>query len=117
MDEALASSVNAAPSLPDFRRALQEAAAVGQPDLPNEIATVFAFVNQPEIALEILSAEMRDPGGDTAWIWTPPLSPLRNNPRFLQMLRALKLPEYWRAAGWPDFCQPKGDKDFECTAK
>ena len=117
MDEALASSVNASQSPPDFRGALREAAAAGQPDLPNEIATVFAFVNQPQIALDILSTEMDEPGGDTAWIWTPPLQPLRNDPRFLKLLIALKLPDYWRVAGWPNFCRPKGDKDFECFAQ
>jgi hypothetical protein len=26
----------------------------------------------------------------------------------------MKMPEYWRAAGWSEFCRPKGADDFEC---
>ena len=25
----------------------------------------------------------------------------------------MRLPEYWRKAGWGDFCRPKGADDFE----
>jgi tetratricopeptide (TPR) repeat protein len=117
MDQALASASEAAPPSADFSRAIQEASTAGIPDLPNEVATVFAFVNEPEIALNILSAEMRSESADTAWTWTPPLRPLRNHARFLEMLTSAKLPEYWRAAGWPAFCHPKGDTDFECVAQ
>jgi tetratricopeptide (TPR) repeat protein len=74
-------------------------------------------LNQPQVQLDILSAQMHTGGVDPAWIWTPPLRPLRREPRFLELLKLLKLPDYWRVAGWPDFCRPKSDNDFECIAQ
>jgi len=29
-------------------------------------------------------------------------------------LRAMKLAEYWRVAGWTEFCRPTDADDFEC---
>lgn len=117
MDQALASTLDPPQPPPDFRRALQEAVAIGLPSFPGELAVVFAFANQRDIAFDILTAAMRSDIPDAGWIWTPPFQPLRNDPRFLEILKLVKLPEYWRVAGWPDFCRPKGDNDFECVAK
>lgn len=52
---------------------------------------------------------------DSTMIWTPVIQPLRNEQRFRELLKAMKLPEYWRVAGWGDFCRPKGPDDFECV--
>ena len=30
------------------------------------------------------------------------------------VIEMVRLPEYWREAGWPDQCQPMGDDDFVC---
>jgi TolB-like protein len=117
MDEALVHTADPKQPPVDFRRALQQASTAGLPNLPNEIADVLSFANQPGLALDMLEAEMRYPGGDPAWIWMPPLRRLRTEPRFDALLKTLKLPEYWRVAGWPDFCHPKGDNDFECGDK
>jgi len=38
----------------------------------------------------------------------------RAHPRTRELLRALRLPEYWREVGWPDICQPVGEDDFKC---
>jgi hypothetical protein len=65
----------------------------------------------------VLWSQLNGEGLDTAWIWTQPLRPLLQEPRFLELLRALKLPEYWRVAGWPAFCRAKGENDFECFAR
>jgi hypothetical protein len=35
-------------------------------------------------------------------------------PKNRAWLRAMKPPEYWRVAGCPEFCRPKGANDFEC---
>jgi TolB-like protein len=47
--------------------------------------------------------------------WWPYETQLRSNPRFKQIVRDLKLDEYWRRSGkWGDYCKPVGEGDFEC---
>jgi hypothetical protein len=95
---------------------LEEAQAIGELHIAPQFGAIAIFVNQPEVGLDAFSFEMRSPRGvDPAWIWTPSLQPVRNDPRFLELLRAMKLPEYWRVAGWGDFCRPRGLDDFECV--
>jgi hypothetical protein len=116
MDHALASPDNSSEPPPHLIATLEEVQALGATDITKEFAAVAIFVKQQEAALAALWFEMRSPGGlDPAWIWTPSFQPVRNQPRFLELLRIMKLPEYWRVAGWGDFCRPKGADDFECV--
>ena len=47
--------------------------------------------------------------------WWPYETDLRRDPRFRQIVRNLKLDEYWRGTGkWGDFCEPVGRDDFQC---
>lgn len=116
LDQALASAGNSSEPPPNLVRALEEAEAMGELHDALWLAAAAAFVNQPEVALDALWSDMRSCGTiDSAWIWTPPFQPLRKEPRFLDLLRAMKLPEYWRVAGWGDFCRAKGANDFECV--
>jgi TolB-like protein len=47
--------------------------------------------------------------------WWPYETQLRSDPRFKQIVRELKLDEYWRRSGnWGDYCKPVGESDFEC---
>ena len=115
MDQALVSTGNSSAPTPNLVRALEEAEAMGELHIALQLGAVAVFVNQPEAALDALWFNMRSPPGlYTGWIWTPSLQPVRNEPRFLDLLRAMKLPEYWRVAGWGDFCRPKAGDDFEC---
>jgi TolB-like protein/Tfp pilus assembly protein PilF len=115
MSHALASADNSSQAPPALMGMLEEVQVLGTTDIMNEFAAVAVFVKQQEAALAALWFQMRSPGGlDPAWIWTPSFRPVRNEPRFLELLRAMKLPEYWRLAGWGDFCRPKGGDDFEC---
>ncbi|HEY5991345.1 MAG TPA: hypothetical protein VIU10_02095 [Candidatus Udaeobacter sp.] len=115
MDQALASTRNGSKPPPNLVHALKEAEAMGELHIAPQFGAIAIFVNQPEVALDAFWLEMRSPRGlDPAWIWTPSLQPVRNEPRFLDLLRAMKLPEYWRVAGWGDFCRPKAGDDFEC---
>jgi TolB-like protein/tetratricopeptide (TPR) repeat protein len=48
-------------------------------------------------------------------LWNATETGFRADPRFKQILRDLKLADYYRASGkWPDFCKPVGSDDFEC---
>ena len=46
------------------------------------------------------------------------MPPAANNalqhPRAKAVIAEVGLPDYWREAGWPAFCRPLGDDDFEC---
>ena len=117
MDQALASTGNGSEPPPNLVRALEEAEAMGELHIAPQFGAVAIFVNQPEVALDALWFDMRSTGWlDAAWIWTPPFQTVRTAPRFRELLRAMKLPEYWRVAGWGHFCRPKGADDFECVA-
>jgi hypothetical protein len=40
---------------------------------------------------------------------------VRTDPRYKQILREMKLVDYFRSTGnWVDFCKPVGADDFEC---
>ena len=114
MDAALASTENGPKPPPDLGRVLVEARLLGQPHLVSDFSTVAAFLNQPNVALDALWSDMHSDGLDPSWIWTPPLGSLRKEPRFRELLQAVKLPDYWRRAGWPEFCRPLGSDDFQC---
>ncbi|HEU5247426.1 MAG TPA: hypothetical protein VFU09_10080, partial [Candidatus Udaeobacter sp.] len=115
MDQALVYARNPSGPPPNFGRALKEAEALGEPNIGLALAAVEVFVKQPEAALDALWFDYRSPAAvDLALIWTPIFQSLRKEPRFLELLKAAKLPLYWREAGWGDFCRPKGTDDFEC---
>src|SRR6266496_4697227 len=114
-DEALAAFGDHSRSSPDLAKAPRE--VQGFRSTGNLfLAAVAAFVGQKEAALQALSAGLPSRALllDRGLIWSPVFKPLRNEPRFLELVRAMKLPDYWRVAGWGDFCQAKRGDDFEC---
>jgi hypothetical protein len=98
-------------------KVIRELQASGDFDTGLPFSAVAIFLGQKQAALDALFLEVdTTPRNDlAALIWTPIYQPLRKEPRVLNLLRAMKLPEYWRAAGWSEFCRPKGDNDFECV--
>jgi TolB-like protein/Tfp pilus assembly protein PilF len=114
LDQALAGFQNS-PAVPlDLGKALKEFGPSGRMPL----SAVATFVGQNKVALDAIALEADLSVIDIAGlIWTPVYQPLRSEPRFLEFLRKMKMPEYWRAAGWSDFCRPRGDNDFECIGK
>lgn len=91
------------------RQVDREAEAMGELHIAPQFGAVASFVNQPEVALDALWFDMRSPGSlDVAWIWMPLFQRVRNEPRFLHLLRAMKLPTYWRVARLGRFLQAKG---------
>jgi TolB-like protein len=114
LDQALVNFGNAATPPADLRKTLHEFGPSGR--LP--LSPVAVFVGQKEVALDAIVLEAETPGNDiTSLIWLPVFQPLRSEPRFLEFTRKMKMPDYWRSAGWGEFCQPKGENDFECIAR
>jgi TolB-like protein len=78
------------------------------------IAMLAAQFDEPELAV---SAWRRTLQGSNAFLifhWTPLMTPVRTHPDSKDLLRELRLVEYWQQAGWPELCRPMGDDDFEC---
>jgi adenylate cyclase len=115
VDQALNDSASTSGSSLDLAESLRQLQAAGPVTAKLPLSAVATFVGQKQAALDALSLEAATRGNDiTAWIWTPIYRSLGNEPRFLELLGTMKLPEYWRAAGWSEFCRPKGENDFEC---
>jgi Tfp pilus assembly protein PilF len=114
LDQALAGFQNSSAAPVDLGKTLKEFGPSGRMPL----SAVAVFVGQKQVALDAIFLEEQTPGNDiAALIWTPAYQPLRSEPRFLEFLKTIRMPEYWRAVGWSEFCRPKGDNDFECVGK
>jgi TolB-like protein len=116
-DEALAALTDHSQSPPNLAKAPREVQGfVSNGNL--FLAAVAAFVGQKEAALQALSAGLpaRALLPELGLIWSPVFKPLRKEPRFLELVRAMRLPDYWRVAGWGDFCRAEGADDFDCAA-
>jgi TolB-like protein len=116
IDQALAAFDTSSASSVDLAKVIRELQASGDFDTGLPFSAVAIFLGQKQAALDALFLEVdTTPRNDiAALIWTPIYEPLRNEPRVLNLVRSMKLPEYWRAAGWPTFCRPKDADDFEC---
>lgn len=78
------------------------------------------LANRPDVFFDLL-LKSDDPTRYTytTEIYNPGLSAdetriARELPQTRAFLKAVRLPEYWRKAGWPDICSPVGEDDFEC---
>jgi hypothetical protein len=79
------------------------------------LAQLAAYFGDPELALGILRKV--SPFGTTPFlIWRPGLKEVRRLAGFKDLVRELRLVDYWRATGnWSEFCHPVGNEDFACS--
>jgi hypothetical protein len=79
------------------------------------LAQLAAYFGDPELALGILHKV--SPIGTTPFlIWRPGLKEVRRLAGFKDLVRELRLVDYWRATGnWSEFCHPVGNEDFACS--
>ncbi|MCZ6826857.1 MAG: hypothetical protein O7D88_05100 [Gammaproteobacteria bacterium] len=47
-------------------------------------------------------------------VWNPALAEYRASEQFKDYARRIGMERHWRKHGWPGFCRPVGDDDFEC---
>ncbi len=71
----------------------------------------------PKLAAQAMLEEDSQPNTRFTflWRWAPLFAQARAQPEFKELLKRHKLPEYWRANGWPDLCHPIGANDFACN--
>jgi serine/threonine-protein kinase len=80
---------------------------------------VYLYVGAPEEALEHYESDVLTGmfGGPAAfpWLWKPEYAAVRKTARFKALMKNSGRVDYWRQRGWPDFCHPVGNSDFECV--
>ncbi|GMR14754.1 MAG: hypothetical protein BMS9Abin30_0361 [Gammaproteobacteria bacterium] len=52
---------------------------------------------------------------DTTWLNYAVLNPLHNTEPYKNMIRNIKLDDFWRENGFPEYCRPLGEDDFACN--
>jgi hypothetical protein len=52
---------------------------------------------------------------DTSWLDYTILNPIHNSEAYKQMIRSIKLDDFWRENGFPTSCRPLGEDDFACN--
>lgn len=78
-------------------------------------AALAARLDQPELALEIFAPTLRETSAlQSHVLWRPAFRSVRRLPAFKQLMRDEGFLDYWLVYGWPDFCRPLVDDDFEC---
>jgi TolB-like protein/Tfp pilus assembly protein PilF len=92
---------------------LYEDPAYQNPFVHGVVIPVWAsYFGDPELALKA-TREAKNP--EIYTIWRPIHKAMRRLPGFKDLVRDLKLVDYWRTNGnWGKFCHPVGEDDFEC---
>lgn len=76
---------------------------------------ILLHVGQVEPIIEIYLEQAINAG----WVspenfFMPLYASFRAHPKFEELLKAVRLPEYWDQAGWPEFCTRTGDNGIAC---
>lgn len=125
-NEQLIASLNDPKSLNDYLRNTYNILQTRPQDLnaDNRFAgVVFALLatknGDYDLALDFIEMEqgltIENRNNDNLlWLWASVHDSIQNHPRLKQIRRNYGLVDHWKKNGWPDFCQPVGDDDFEC---
>ena len=76
---------------------------------------VYLRVGEPSRVLDFYEASIESGYLGIAPLWHKAYAPVRRTERFKRLVQRARLPEFWRARGWPAFCHPVGIDDFSCT--
>jgi hypothetical protein len=86
----------------------------GIPEL-GALGFVYLYAGEPSRMLEFYEVSIENGFVlGIAPLWHEAYAPLRQTERFKALLRKARLPEFWRARGWPKFCHPTSGEDFVC---
>ena len=100
-------------ALAELRRAYG-ASGPGNPNHRRDIGVWAGHFGDPDLAFEAMRAAIDEQGGQSVYLWYPQLEATRHLPAFKRFMRDIGLAEYWQEYGWPPFCRPLGEHDFEC---
>ena len=77
-------------------------------------ASLAAYHEDPEFALEVMTVELRGQVLRTRRLWYPFFSDMRKLPGFKTLADEVGFVAYWRRYIWADYCRPLSHDDFEC---
>jgi len=75
---------------------------------------ILSFLDQKDKFFSLLSEKVRLGWWGDFFTFHPETEPYRTTPEFKNHVQELKLVDYWRKAGWGDYCVPSDDGDFSC---
>ena len=78
------------------------------------MAGLAAYYGDPEFALEVMKEELSLSTFRVRRLWYPFFSDMRRLQGFNDLITEFGLEAFYRTYGWPDYCRPLGDDDFEC---
>jgi tetratricopeptide (TPR) repeat protein len=72
------------------------------------------LLSEGESLVYVLEVLSNSPNWVRSTLWYPPFRPMLKQQAVKDHLYRIGLVDFWRDVGWPDFCRPLGDDDFEC---
>ena len=72
------------------------------------------LLGDASLLVEYLETVSNNAVVEHVFITAPSYRKVYNDPVFKDHLRKIGLVEFWRENGWPDYCKPVSDDDFEC---
>jgi TolB-like protein/Tfp pilus assembly protein PilF len=78
------------------------------------LSTWAAYFGDAELAVELISKAVMEGPHYGRVVWAPVWRDTRTTAPFKELMLELELVDFWRARGWPTYCRPVGDDDFEC---
>jgi len=103
---------------PEYALAVLRRALDGNgPEYPNryyDIGLWAAHFGDLALAFTAMRKSADAGGGRMAYVWMPQLAPMRGLPEFKTWMTEIGMVAYWEKYGWPPFCRPINQHDFEC---
>jgi TolB-like protein/DNA-binding SARP family transcriptional activator len=95
-------------------RGAPSAASSGDVPLMGALGFVYLHIGEPSRVVEHYESSIESGYLNIAPLWHEVYAPVRKTKRFKDLVQRARLPEFWRARGWPSYCRPIDADDFEC---
>jgi TolB-like protein len=101
----------------DAERLMQEQVDIDWESVDEAVITEFILlhIGASEFILNFEFERFKRIGwGSSEYFFTPLFAGFRQQPRFIEMLDLIGLPDYWDETGWPEFCTRLETGEIQC---
>jgi TolB-like protein/Tfp pilus assembly protein PilF len=101
----------------DAERLMQEQVDIDWASVDEAVITEFILlhIGANEFILNFELERFKQIGwGSSEYFFTPLFAGFRQQPRFIEMLNLIGLPDYWDETGWPEFCARLDTGEIQC---